>query len=172
MKTENGIIRNEKPLFPNNLLITGKILLILAPLGILYSIILSKNSTQEFFWLCTVLLFVALILVLSKDEFEFDFAGKSFSNYVKLFDIRMFTATKKLPEKILFVQTVHRRLKWKRYFAAVIAITTHIITYEIYLVSTKGKAAKLTSLDEMEAKEFSAKVAELYGVEWRLKEMV
>ncbi|MCF8371060.1 MAG: hypothetical protein K9H64_05520 [Bacteroidales bacterium] len=133
------------------------------------------QSTLEFLstgWVFLLLLLIGVAIVRAKDKFEFDFDGKVFSNYVQVFGIRLFTDTKKLPDKILFVNTVKRKLTWKRYIALAIPFTSEIITYEVYLVSLKGKAGRLVSLEENEAKELSAKIAELYGVEWRFKEQI
>lgn len=175
MDLKTMIIRKEKALFPQDAKFLGVLLLIFSIIGMILETYNNPKPLDDFLstaWPFLIIMVVGLAIILARDEFEFDFDQKQFISYAKLFGVRFFMDTKKLPDEILFVQTVHRKLKWRRYFAAAIPMTTNIITYEVYLVSKQGKAAKLTSLEEKEAKEFSAKIADLYGVEWRLKERV
>ncbi|MEA3444983.1 MAG: hypothetical protein U9R19_09705 [Bacteroidota bacterium] len=169
------VIKNEKTLFSQSMVFTGKVMMISGLAGLLYI----TFSYQFFFFDFLIralpfflLLFLGYVFVFAKDRFELDFEKKLFANFVWLFGTYWFSESKKLPDKILLVHTVKRKLKWKRYFAVAIPFTTNIITFEIYLVNIKGQPQKLTSLNEKEAKEFSAKIADLYGVEWRIKDLV
>lgn len=173
MDENNHIIARQKPLFPNQIRFIGFVIAVF--LLIKLSDLARNIEAYELpiVSLIAILVFclVGLVLVVAKDEFIFHFDNKIFNNNVKVFGFRIISVPKKLPEKIVLVHTVKRRMRWKRYFAAAISFTTTITTYEIYLVTPDGKPRKLVSLKEDEAMEVSSEIARLYTVDWRFKDI-